>query len=96
MAACFLQDIKLHWTFVQSYFPKPEQHFKLDPTLHKDHCILTKYGVINVLLEDRTEESLPDPQVYLKYLASRICVLVFNQLGPYTASEIIKEVSNEF
>lgn len=64
--------------------------------MHRPTCILTKYGVIDVLHEMKSEEDIPDPSIYVKYLASRLCVLVFNKLAQFTADEIISEVSRSY
>lgn len=89
----FPKDLKVTWEFVNTYFPPEESLMKLEPSKHRNTCILTQYGVIDVLQDEKTEEDIPDPAVYLKYLASRLCVLVFKKLDLYTAEEIIAEVS---
>lgn len=94
MSACFPKDLEVTWEFVNTYFPKDKSLFKLEPSMHRATCILTKFGVIDVLREEKLEREIPDPAVYLKYLASRLCVLVFKQLDIYTADEIISEVSD--
>lgn len=93
ISACFPQNLKIKWTFINSYFPTEDSTLKLEPTSEREFTILTEYGVINVMKDVKSETDIPDPSVYLKYLASRLCVLVFKKLGVYTAHEIIEEVS---
>lgn len=77
---------------MNSYFPTKDTLFTLEPTPARHHCVLTKYGVIDVMRDDKTEEDIPDTLVYLKYLASRLCLVVFRKLGVYSAVDIIEEV----
>lgn len=93
VSACFPKDLAVTWTFVNTYFPSEDSLFKLEPSTHRGTCILTKYGMIDVAREEKSETDIPDAAVYLKYLASRLCVLVFKKLDVYSAEEIITEVS---
>lgn len=94
MSVCFPKNLSVKWVFVNTFFPSEKSLFRLEANKHRDTCILTQFGVIDVLREERTEEDLPIPTVYLKYLASRLCVIVFKKLNAYTANEIIEEVSS--
>lgn len=96
ISACFPQDLEVKWEFINSYFPTGDNLFKLDPHVNREYNILTKYGVINVLTDHKTEADIPEPAVYLKYLASRLCVQIFNKMGVYTATEIIDTVRRVF
>lgn len=96
VSACIPENLDLKWEFVNSYFPKQENMFMLEPTNHRNYMLLTPYGVLNAMdATPKTEEEIPDPVIYLKYLAARLCCVVFDRLGSYNSETIIHEVSAE-
>lgn len=94
VSACIPQNLAVKWTFVKSRFPLEKDLFKLEPTDMRKYLILTPYGVINVLGGPKTyPEDIKDHGIYLKYLAARLCCVVFHKLGSYSSDMMVEKVS---